>query len=479
MSASASILSRKLPRDSTLPVAEPPKLRALELSVAAAGLSVITLLSIGRWKRLVPEGPELSLWLALVAIVDLLPVRYSRHLMTMSVAVLLAAGMVFGPAEVGLLAFLGSVDVREMRREIGIARALFNRSQIALSAIAAAAVFHAVGASVDVWPAAIFAAILAATADATINMVLVSMGPALVDDRRLPDAFHYLFQEMLFSAPVESALNYLGLALLGLLFAAAYTYVGVWGLVSSLVPVVLVRQSFVHRKRSVVAEAEAAEATRLLGKVDDRVEQERRLERSRIAADLHDEVLPALFKVHLMGQVIKQDVDIGRLLDLDDDLPQLLEATDHAAARMRALISTLRRTSTQPGGVTPTLRLLVDDLRRDSGAKIELAVADVGASPLTQLLLFQIAREAIRNAIRHAEASSIRVGLTRDGLHAVLTVEDDGRGFSLDTVDMTDHFGLGLMRDRARMAGGQLDVRSFEGKGTTIRVRVPLDAPVS
>ena len=61
-----------------------------------------------------------------------------------------------------------------------------------------------------------------------------------------------------------------------------------------------------------------------------------------MAAGLHDEVLPPLFKVHLMGQVLRQDLASGRLLALEEDLPALLGATENASDNMRELIRSLR-----------------------------------------------------------------------------------------------------------------------------------------
>src|SRR5207247_2381757 len=166
-------------------------------------------------------------------------------------------------------------------------------------------------------------------------------------------------------------------------------YVGLWGLMAVLVPVALARQAFEHRRGLLVASEEANAKDRLLEQVDQRVEEERRDERSRVAADLHDEVLPALFKVHLMGQVLRQDLDSGRLLELEEDLPQLLDATDRASAQMRVLIATLKRSSASRGAVTPTLHLLREDMSRDSSAVIHLGADDIGGSPLTPVPIYQ------------------------------------------------------------------------------------------
>ncbi len=90
--------------------------------------------------------------------------------------------------------------------------------------------------------------------------------------------------------------------------------------------------------------------------------RERKDERLALAGELHDEVLPSLFKVHLMGQVLKQDLAAGRLLELDDDLPELLLATDAAQRAIRDLLGDLRRSPLGAAGLVPTVRMLVDQL---------------------------------------------------------------------------------------------------------------------
>ena len=83
-----------------------------------------------------------------------------------------------------------------------------------------------------------------------------------------------------------------------------------------------------------------------------------------VAGELHDEVLPPLLKVHLMGQVLKQDLRAGRLLDLDDDLPgAAIRHPEVAQGAIREVLGDLRRSSLGPGGLTPTIRLLAPTTR--------------------------------------------------------------------------------------------------------------------
>src|SRR5205807_4124708 len=124
---SAPTLARKLPPDSSLLSLDPPPLRLFEWGVGVLALATVVCLATYDSSLTASQAPSLIAWLAIVVAVDLISVRYSHHLMTMSVAILLAAGMVLSVAEVGVIALIGSIDMREIKREVGLARSLFNR----------------------------------------------------------------------------------------------------------------------------------------------------------------------------------------------------------------------------------------------------------------------------------------------------------------------------------------------------------------
>jgi two-component system nitrate/nitrite sensor histidine kinase NarX len=205
------------------------------------------------------------------------------------------------------------------------------------------------------------------------------------------------------------------------------------------------------------------------------VAEERRDERLLMAGGLHDDVMQPLYQVHLMGQVLRHDLDSGRLLDLDKDLPQLVDATNAAQAAIRTLVYGLRRSALGPEGLASTLRLLIRDLASSTDAKLHLDVRNVGGSATTQLLAYQVLREALNNSVRHASAANIYVRLWREGDHVQLMVEDDGRGFSPELVDSRRHFGLQMLSDRVEAGGGISRVESWIGRGTRITASLPAD----
>jgi signal transduction histidine kinase len=276
-------------------------------------------------------------------------------------------------------------------------------------------------------------------------------------------------------SPLEFIAEYTCFGLLALLLAVVFMAAGNWGVVSFLVPLFLARQMFVRGRRVLTIRGIADAKARAFLEVSERIADERRDERLGIAADLHDEVLPPLYKVHLMGQVLRQDLAGGRLLALEDDLPELLAATDGASDALRLLIRDLRKSPLGTDGLAGTLRLLVRHLQTECNARLVAEIEDVAASPLVQLLAYQVAREALRNAIRHADANIISVRLTGDGPAIRIAIEDDGRGFIVSEVNESSHFGLQLMRERVELAGGVLTVDSRLGAGTRVAARLPAE----
>jgi signal transduction histidine kinase len=113
-----------------------------------------------------------------------------------------------------------------------------------------------------------------------------------------------------------------------------------------------------------------------------------------------------------------------------------------------------------------------------------MAIEEVGElHAVAERELEWILREALRNIERHARASTVTVRLRRLGGRAVLTVADDGAGFEvpdeLEELARGRHFGVTGMRERAQLAGGELNVESAPGDGCVLSVWMPAEAPAT
>ncbi|MBA2725563.1 MAG: hypothetical protein H0U53_06200, partial [Actinobacteria bacterium] len=187
------------------------------------------------------ELVELGLWAAIVAAVDLVPVRvWGSVSVSMSFPVTLAAGMIFLPTEAALIAFIGSFDPRELRGGVSLAKSVFNRSQVAASVMAGSALFHTLDGVILDWPRVLLPGAAALLLDAGVNFVLVASAVS-IEDRLAPRG---VFQKMFGASPLHYLAGYLLLGLLALPLAAAVAVGGVWALLLFLAPLVLAREMF-------------------------------------------------------------------------------------------------------------------------------------------------------------------------------------------------------------------------------------------
>lgn len=436
---------------------------AVDIAILAVGMFVLE-------DRFFDAGWDMALWFVAAAAVGFAAIETpAGPQLGMDMPVLLAAGYVLGPIPAGLIAVAGYVDIREFRGEISVDRALFNRAQTSLCVMAATSVFSLIRGDAEMWPMATVAAILAVVIDSLLNHTLIAGVVALAE--RVPPRAS--LSRLKFGSAIDFAGTYACFGLLSLLLAETYASIGASALLLFLMPLALARRALAQTQALARAEDRLLAQGAALSQASERMVDERKEERLSIAAGLHDDVLPPLFKVHLMGQVLRQELATGRLLAMEDDLPELLRATDEASASARSLIRDLRASHLGTAGLARTLQLLIRELSTETDVSLESDIEEVAGSPVVDLLAYQVAREALRNAIRHSRAASIRVSLRRDGTDLRLIVEDDGVGFSQLGVDVHRHFGIALMKERVELGGGLLQVESAVGRGTRVVARLP------
>jgi len=205
----------------------------------------------------------------------------------------------------------------------------------------------------------------------------------------------------------------------------------------------------------------------------ERMELEKSLaaERERIGRELHDGAIQQAYTAGLIVQSARRQVEaesvVGQRLD------RAMTALNEAIASLRAYMSELRPTP-EDVSLQEGLRRQAADPRLSALLDIRLDVTDledVAFDPAQTNHVLAIVGEALANAARHAEARRVHIrAQTKDGTFW-LQVEDDGRGFEVQK----DGGGYGLrnMRDRARLLGGHLAVKSVLGEGTRITLKMP------
>ncbi len=201
-------------------------------------------------------------------------------------------------------------------------------------------------------------------------------------------------------------------------------------------------------------------------------------ERHRLARDLHDSVTQSLFSMSLLAQVLpalweSQPAEAARSLD------ELRRLSKEALAEMRALLFQLRPVALEEEGLVEALRRHIESLQRRDGPILTCtATGGDERMPLPiEEALFRIANEAVGNALKHAQASTIGVTLAAADGVVTLTVRDDGRGFDpVAHQTQPGHLGLPGMRERVAHLGADLAIESAPGAGTTVAVRVMIPA---
>jgi len=197
-------------------------------------------------------------------------------------------------------------------------------------------------------------------------------------------------------------------------------------------------------------------------------------ERDRLVREVHDTVAQGLASV-----IVHLDA-AGREADPSGEIDQARQSAVTALAETRRTVLGLAPSPLEGRSLAEALQLELGWANRTGNLDVRLVEAGVPVSLPDGLAhqLFRIAQEALTNAVRHAGARSVRIGVIHeDGTVAVL-VQDDGQGFSAD--EATGSIGLRGMRERARLIGGTLEVDSLAGWGTRVRVSAPLDgAPVA
>jgi signal transduction histidine kinase/DNA-binding NarL/FixJ family response regulator len=202
-------------------------------------------------------------------------------------------------------------------------------------------------------------------------------------------------------------------------------------------------------------------------------------ERNRMAREVHDTVAQGLMAVLLELRSAHAAIDGGH----DDEAAAALDAARTAAEaafeETRRSVLGLAPSPLEGRSLEEALELELAWANRTRVADVRLVTAGTPVELPADIAhtLFRIAQEAVTNALRHARARSVRVGIVYAPAAVTLLVQDDGAGFDRDRVDESGvSHGLGLrgMSERARLLGGQLELDSTPGWGTRVRASVPL-----
>ena len=201
----------------------------------------------------------------------------------------------------------------------------------------------------------------------------------------------------------------------------------------------------------------------------------REQEKSRIARELHDELAQALTALKMDATWVAERLPPSEK-PLAEKLATMQAMLDGTVAATRRIAADLRPLMLDDLGLIPAAEWLVQNFTERTGIHCELAVGvpDLELAEPYASAVFRILQESLTNVARHAQASRVEVELDRRDGAVTLVVRDDGHGFSPQAPRKPTSFGLMGLRERAYLLGGEVDIASEPGRGTTVEVSIPL-----
>ena len=194
-------------------------------------------------------------------------------------------------------------------------------------------------------------------------------------------------------------------------------------------------------------------------------------ERDRLARELHDELGALLTAAKFDVARIKSKLPADNL-ELTKRLSHLNESLNAGITLKRRIVEDLRPSSLSNLGLEAALEILTSEFSERTGVRVSTDVEAVGLGPDAELTVYRTVQESLTNIAKYADAKEVVVSLHGYDHHIEVSIDDDGRGFDLDTRQNASH-GLPGMRHRIEALNGTLKVSSTPGKGARVQAVFP------
>lgn len=228
-----------------------------------------------------------------------------------------------------------------------------------------------------------------------------------------------------------------------------------------------------ERKR---AEEDLNESYQQIRRLTAYLQKVREDERAHIAREIHDELGQQLTVMKMDISWMKKKLKNGDIAALSAKMDDLQGILDGTVSSVRRIATDLRPSLLDDIGLIAAIEWEVDRFTKRTGIKVNLTKPDSSvAMPDESVIgLFRILQESLTNIIRHASASQVDIHLKNQRNEFILYIEDDGKGFDMNTVAGKKTLGLLGMKERCSMMQGIFSINSQPLKGTKLEVRVPL-----
>jgi signal transduction histidine kinase len=193
-------------------------------------------------------------------------------------------------------------------------------------------------------------------------------------------------------------------------------------------------------------------------------------ERERISRDLHDGIIQEIYAIGMRLELLRALTKDG---SMDTHIVAAMGSLNGVIDDLRSYIRDLDDGVKRSLSLERSLVEIIDGFRAVSPAQMDITIQPIGHAPEREQrhTIVQIAREALSNIARHANASHVKLTLSESSGMYQLTIEDNGRGFDPASANLGN--GLKNMQQRAKQIGGRLDIHSVPGRGTKLSLTVP------
>jgi signal transduction histidine kinase len=224
---------------------------------------------------------------------------------------------------------------------------------------------------------------------------------------------------------------------------------------------------------------QAQEREEMLAELLHQAVEAQEAERQRIARELHDAMGQSLTAIALGLRGVETMLTNDPSSVAIEQIGELKSFSTDALGELRQIIADLRPSQLDDLGLVAALQWYTQDFEKRYAIPADFVVEGDRARLPTEYetVLFRITQEALTNIAKHADASRATVKLEVYPAQVCVTIRDDGRGFDLEEMlqgDGATGWGLLGIQERALLLGGQCDINSAPGRGTCIRVSVPL-----
>jgi two-component system, NarL family, sensor histidine kinase DegS len=210
----------------------------------------------------------------------------------------------------------------------------------------------------------------------------------------------------------------------------------------------------------------------------ERMIQAQEAERLRLSRQMHDGPAQALSNFILQTEIAM------RLFDMDpnkakEELSNMKGAAGKTFQKVRDFIFDLRPMMLDDLGLVPTLKRYVDAFKEQNGLDVRLLLTgeEKRIEPYQEVMIFRAIQELLNNAARYSQASTLSIQLDMGDNNSKVMVEDNGKGFDIETLDEKNNMGLKIIKERCEMLGGFMEVDSAIGKGTRVTFQIPTSVP--